>query len=73
MQLGLENKVIIVTGGAKGIGEGIVTVLAEEGAIPVVVGRSEADNELIVKKITNIGKQAFHVVAELSQNEECKN
>jgi L-fucose dehydrogenase len=72
MQLGLENKVIIVTGGAKGIGEGIVTVLAEEGAIPVVVGRSEADNELIVKKITNIGKQAFHVVAELSQNEECK-
>ena len=44
MDLELKNKVIIVTGGAKGIGEGIVRVLASEGAIPVIVGRSEADN-----------------------------
>ena len=34
MDLQLKNKVIIVTGGAKGIGEGIVKVLANEGAIP---------------------------------------
>ncbi len=44
MDLQLTNKVIIVTGGAKGIGEGIVKVLAKEGAIPVIVGRSEEDN-----------------------------
>ena len=41
MDLLLTNKVIIITGGAKGIGEGIVKVLAGEGAIPVIVGRSE--------------------------------
>ena len=44
MNLELKDKVIIVTGGAKGIGEGIVRVLAEEAAIPVIVGRNESDN-----------------------------
>ena len=44
MDLQLKDKVIIVTGGAKGIGEGIVKVLAKEGAIPVIIGRNEKDN-----------------------------
>ena len=41
MKLDLEQKVFIVTGGAKGIGEAITLELASEGAIPVIVGRSE--------------------------------
>ena len=45
MDLQLKDKVIIVTGGAKGIGEGIVRVLANERAIPVIVGRNEDDNK----------------------------
>ena len=46
MDLHLENKVIIVTGGFKGIGKGITLRLAEEGAIPVVLNRSDgADDE----------------------------
>jgi L-fucose dehydrogenase len=40
MDLGLRDKVVIVTGGASGIGAAISTTLAEEGAIPVVFGRS---------------------------------
>ena len=43
MDLNLTNKIIIVTGGAKGIGEGIVKLLAAEGAIPVIIGRNEND------------------------------
>jgi L-fucose dehydrogenase len=67
MDLQLKNKVIIVTGGAKGIGEGIVHVLAKEGAIPVIIGRNEADNLKVVDQIIAHGGQAFQVVAELSE------
>lgn len=66
MDLLLKNKVIIVTGGAKGIGEGIVKVLAAEGAIPVIVGRSESDNKKVVAEVERLGGQAFQVEAELT-------
>ncbi len=69
MDLYLKNKIIVVTGGAKGIGEGIVKVLAAEGAIPVVVGRNLHDNEKVINELGVVGHQ---IVAELSQPEECK-
>ncbi len=72
MDLLLKDKVIIVTGGAKGIGEGIVKVLAAEGAIPVIVGRSGADNEKVVSEIEAEGGKAFEVEAELTKPEECE-
>jgi len=72
MDLQLKNKVIIVTGGAKGIGEGIVKVLANEGAIPVIVGRNEDDNKKLMNEIITDGKQAFQVVGELTNPDECK-
>jgi L-fucose dehydrogenase len=37
MNLSLENRVIIVSGGARGIGEGIVKILLAEKAVPVVI------------------------------------
>jgi L-fucose dehydrogenase len=72
MDLQLKDKVIIVTGGAKGIGEGICRVLAAEGAIPVIVGRGEADNLLVVNSIKAAGGKAFQVVAELANPDDCK-
>lgn len=66
MDLQLKDKVVIVTGGAKGIGEGIVRVLATEGAIPVIVGRSEADNNKVVAEVEKSGGKAFQVEAELT-------
>lgn len=70
MNLNLKDKVIIVSGGAKGIGEGIVKVLSAEGAIPVIIGRNKEDNEATVKAIETNGGKAFHVVAELTQPAE---
>ncbi|RDV16948.1 short chain dehydrogenase [Pontibacter diazotrophicus] len=72
MDLGLKDKVIIVSGGAKGIGHGIVSVLAAEGAIPVIIGRDEQDNKSVIAEIEAQGGKAFQVVAELSQPEECE-
>lgn len=66
MDLQLKDKVIIVTGGAKGIGEAIVRVLAKEGAIPVIVGRNAADNQRLADDITADGGKVFQLVAELT-------
>jgi L-fucose dehydrogenase len=68
MDLQLKDKVIIVTGGAKGIGEGITEVLAREGAIPVIIGRSEDDN---LKALEKIAFKGFQIVAELTHPQEC--
>ena len=70
MDLKLKDKIIIVTGGAKGIGEGIVQVLAAEGAVPVIVGRNENDNQTVVDNITAKGLRAFQVSAELTKPED---
>lgn len=72
MNLNLTDKIILVTGGAKGIGEGISTVLAAEGAIPVIIGRSEADNQNAVEAIRATGGQAHQFVAELTEPDACK-
>jgi len=70
MDLQLKDKVIIVSGGAKGIGEGIVKVLAAEGAIPVIIGRSEEDN---LKVVNDLAGKASQVVAELTDPAQCEN
>ncbi len=72
MNLQLQDKVIIVTGGAKGIGQGIVEVLAKEGAMVVIVGRSEADNQKEVAVVEAAVGKAWQVQAELSKPDECE-
>lgn len=72
MDLRLNDKVILVTGGSKGIGNSIANILAYESAIPVIVGRNR-DNVLdAVKTIENAGHKAFYAFAELTDPEQCK-
>lgn len=71
MDLQLQNKVIIVTGGAKGIGRSIVETLAAEGAIPVIIGRKQADNERLASEIRQAGGKAWPVEAELTEPVAC--
>ena len=72
MDLQINNKVIIVTGGARGIGKGIAVLLAKEGAIPVILSRTEAENTKTVQEIEAAGGQAFAIQAELSDPNECR-
>ena len=72
MNLHLHDKIILVSGGAKGIGQGICCALAEEGAVPVIVGRKEADNRAAVENIRQAGGRAYAHEAELSDPEACR-
>jgi L-fucose dehydrogenase len=72
MDLQLNNKVIIVTGGAKGIGLGICKALAAEGALPFIIGRNEEDNKAAVKEIETAGGKAKYITAELTNPAECE-
>ena len=72
MNLNLKDKVVVVTGGAKGIGLGICKVLAQEGAIPVIIGRREDDNRKAVKEIETLGFNAKSVQAELTNPADCE-
>lgn len=72
MDLKLDGKVVIVTGGAKGIGRGIVLTLAAEGAVPVIVGRKQADNDRVRQEVEATGGHAYCVAAELTRPDECE-
>src|SRR5215467_1595897 len=72
MDLQLQNKIIVVSGGAKGIGEGIVRLLAKEGAKPVIIGRNENDNVKLKTEIEKSGAPVHSITAELTQPAECE-
>ena len=72
MNLGIKDHIIVVTGGSKGIGKGIVKVLAAEGAVPIIVGRTEPDILATVDEIKKEGGKADYVLAELTDPEACK-
>lgn len=73
MDLNLKDKVIIVTGGSKGIGLAISKVLSAEGAIPYIIGRNKPSIIGVAKEIEKTGGQVGFAFAELTDPEQCKN
>ena len=71
MDLGLKDKVILVTGGAKGIGAAIARTIAEEGAIPVIIDRDQDAAEKLHEDLRQCHGYSYLVVAELNTAEAC--
>ncbi|HEX6803204.1 MAG TPA: SDR family oxidoreductase [Terriglobales bacterium] len=68
MDLQLTNKVVLVTGGAKGIGEAIVRSIAGEGGIPVIVDRDAAAANSLASQLA----RAHVIVTDLLSPENCR-
>src|SRR5690348_2236580 len=72
MDLQLKNKVVVITGGASGIGAAISESCAAEGAIPVIVNRDTEDARSFVERLRGAGRRCELVIAELLEPESCK-
>ncbi|MDM7987122.1 MAG: glucose 1-dehydrogenase [Smithella sp.] len=73
MNLSLENKVALVTGGSRGIGRAIALGLAKSGADVIVTSRKIADLENVAEEIKVLGRKSLAVATHIGRLEEIKN
>ncbi len=66
------NKVALVTGGAQGIGAGIVKVLHEQGASIAIVDRQEEKAAAFANKLSRPDQKVIAVAADISTESGCR-
>src|SRR5262245_11778694 len=72
MDLQLKGKVILITGGAKGIGRAIVRECAREGAIPVIADKDTLAAAELQKELRESSAQCEFMLTELTNVQACK-
>src|SRR3954469_14641351 len=71
MDLGLQDKRAIVTGGSRGIGKAIARELAREGANVAIVARNEADLETTARELAaETNRRIVPVAADVTSKEQ---
>lgn len=71
MDLQLKGKVIVVTGGANGIGAAIVREAINESACPIIVDRDNQAGERLVADLREKGGQAHLIGSDLTAVDDC--
>ena len=71
MNLNLQDKVVLVSGGGAGIGASITLALAEEGAVPVVLDRNPIDDAFIAR-LHSIQPRARLMQIDLTNDAQCR-
>jgi L-fucose dehydrogenase len=71
VDLQLKDKVVVVTGGAKGIGGAITRSAAKEGAVPVIVDLDGGTAQQVQLELKAAGARCGVVVADLTAAESC--
>ncbi|PID21365.1 oxidoreductase [Sporosarcina sp. P3] len=66
----LDKKVAIITGGAGGIGLGIATAFAKEGAIVAIVDLNKEAGDAAIEKLQKISPQSIFLQADLTARTE---
>ena len=72
MQLQLENKTIVITGGAKGIGAAIARACGQEGAIPIIIDRDAEAIRRIEKELASGGINCLSIAGDLRDVDNCR-
>ena len=71
MDLQLKDRVVIVTGGAQGIGAAIVRACAEEGAVPVILDRNADAAGTLQSELHGAGTRCHVIAADISEATIC--
>jgi L-fucose dehydrogenase len=71
MDLQLKGKVVLITGGAKGIGGAITRGCAAEGAVPVIVDVDQDVGQQLQSEVKKSGASCGFVGVDLSTAENC--
>ena len=68
----VENKIAIVTGGGGGLGEGIATCLAREGAHVVISDNNLDTAEKVAAKVKELGRKTLAVKTDVTDESQVK-
>jgi len=69
----LKDKVAIVTGSSKGIGEGIARVFSQEGAKVVIVCRTQDAGRRMADELGSAQHRAIYIRADVTKSEDIRN